>query len=357
MQNGGSGRGLPLGVFFEAGFEEVDVLLYVLVVRIGTLQGLSFIVQKDIERLGVGAELHALEVAPLVADGAQSDVLTVLADDERLGQAGLVIDIEGDEDVFLTYEPRHGRVAPNGQLHLPAVHAAVTGEVNKHRLAHTGGIGHPGVVILELGFDLRLTVEVEILRRHRRRKGAHGLQRRSPQTRHHVDGKGQRHEAEEETGHTGVRRVVVMRKLQLAQQVETQQGKDDDPKRKERLAVKQVPAIGQVGHGKELQGKRQLHEAERHLDHVHPASTLRGAFQPCGEKGEECERQGKGDGKAQHTDGRRKNATRRAHLDEKETDDRPRARKRNERQRESHKEDAQQAGRSLSLAVDLVAPR
>ena len=54
-------------------------------------------IQGDVERLGVEAELVALQVAPLVAHCAQGALRAIgLGDLDLLGQRGLVIDEERD---------------------------------------------------------------------------------------------------------------------------------------------------------------------------------------------------------------------------------------------------------------------
>ena len=95
----------------------------------------------------------------------------------------------------------HLRVCPYGKLHLTAVHATVTGEVEHHGLAMLAGILHTEVVIVELGMHF-IIVKIEILRLHGRRKSTDSLQRSSPQTRNHIHRKCQRGQRHEETGYT-----------------------------------------------------------------------------------------------------------------------------------------------------------
>ena len=56
-------------VVVQSRLQEIDVLVDILVIRIGLVQRLAFIVYQHIERLGIGTELDTLQVAPLVAHG------------------------------------------------------------------------------------------------------------------------------------------------------------------------------------------------------------------------------------------------------------------------------------------------
>ena len=64
------------------------------------------------------------------------------------------------------------------------------------------------------------------------------------------------------TGH-GLRRAtgLVFLELQPATEVGAKQSEDDYPQREEHLTVEQVPAVGQIGYGEELQRKGQFDEA------------------------------------------------------------------------------------------------
>ena len=217
------------------------------------------------------------------------------------------------------------------------------------------GILHTGIVVVELGMHL-VVVKVEVLRLHGRSKGTDRLQRSTPQAGNHVDGKSQRSQRQKETGHADLGIVVVVGELDLSQQVEAQQGEEHNPEGKEGLTVEDAPAVGQVGHGKELQREGQFEEAQRHLDDVHPSARLGHGLEPRGEESEKRERQGQGDGKAQHTDGRSHHIARSGYLYQQEADDGTRTREGYQRQGEGHEEDAQQARSSLGLAVDGIAP-
>ena len=151
---------------------------------------------------------------------------------------------------------------------------------------------------------------------------------------------------------------VIVGKLDEAQQVDAQQGEDDNPKGEEGFAVEEVPAVGEVGHREELEREGQFKETERPLHGIEPAAALGRTLQKRGEERKEGERQGKGDGEAQHTDGRGQHtAARGAHFDQEESDDGTRTREADQRQRESHQEDGEQACRLLSLAIHGCTPR
>ena len=316
---------------------------------------MAVIVDENIERLCVGAELDALQVAPLVAHGAEGALRAVLHHLDGGGQRRLVVHVERDEDIIIIDERADLGVCPYGQFHLAAIDASVAGEVQHHGLALLAGISHAGVIIRELGMHL-VGIEVEVLRLEGRRKGADGLQRGAPQAGHHIDGKGQRSQGQEETGHADLGVVVIVRELELAQQVEAQQAEEHDPQGEERLAVQYVPAISQVGHREEFQRKSQFDEAQHHLDDVHPAARPGHGLQPRGEEGEEREGQGQRQGEAEHADGWAHDAARGGHFDQQEADDGARAGEAHQRQREGHQEDADEARRLLGLAVHGIAP-
>ena len=54
----------------------------------------------------------------------------------------------------------------------------------------------------------------------------------------------------------GLLRGRVVREAELAQQIEPEQDEDDDPEREEDLAVEDMPAVGQIRYGEELQCQR-----------------------------------------------------------------------------------------------------
>ena len=201
-----------------------------------------------------------------------------------------------------------------------------------------------------------IIVKVEILRLHGRRKGTDRLQRRSPQTGNHIHRKRQRGQRHEETEHADLRIVIIVRELDFAQQVEAQQRKKHNPQGEERLTVEDAPAVSQIGHRKEFQGKGQLQEAERHLDDVHPSTGLGHGLQPGREQGKQRERQCQSYGKAQHADGGSHHAARRGNLHQQESDNGSRAGERYQRQGKCHQEDAEQTACRLGLAVYSRTP-
>ena len=90
------------------------------------------------------------------------------------------------------------------------------------------GIFHAEIIIIELGMHL-IIIKIEILCLHGWCKSTDSLQRRSPQTGKHIYGKCQRSQCHEETGHTDLCIVIIMREFDFAQQIETQQSKQYNP--------------------------------------------------------------------------------------------------------------------------------
>ena len=92
---------LTLLEFTQACLEELDIGGYILVVSSRRAEGLTLMVEEYIEGLGVGTELHTLEVASLVPYRTKLDCLAVLLDFDRLLQWCLLVDHEGDQDVVI----------------------------------------------------------------------------------------------------------------------------------------------------------------------------------------------------------------------------------------------------------------
>ena len=65
---------LLLLVVVESRLEEFYEFVDIFVVGVGVVEGLALVVDEYVEGLCVGAELAALQVAPLVAHGARSVV-------------------------------------------------------------------------------------------------------------------------------------------------------------------------------------------------------------------------------------------------------------------------------------------
>ena len=251
---------------------EVHVLRDVLVIAVRAGQRLALGVDDDVERLGVRAELVALQVAPLVADGAQGALLSVLDNLHGLVKRGLVVNVERYQDEVVVELVGHLRVSPNGGFHLATVDASEAREVNHDRLALGCGCGHGLLIVGEARLYL-VVVEVEVLRVHRRSERADGLAGRAPEAGHHVNGERERDKSQHYARHGhGLVGVAVALELELAYEIEAERAEDDNPEGEEHLTVKQSPAVSEVGHREELEGERKLDEAEYNLDGVHPAA-------------------------------------------------------------------------------------
>ena len=343
-------------ICLESLLQEGNIVCHVLVEGIGLVQGHSLVVQQHIEGLRVGSELASLQIAPLVANGTQLAFRSVLGNHNGFRQRSLVINEQGDEDIFLVQQVRHLDVGPHRRFHLAAVHTSVTRKVQHHGQTVGLGIGHAFFVVMETRFHLAL-VQIEVLCAHGRSKGADRLAGCAPQARHHVKGKGKRSQSHEEAGNRSavvhnhfahiVIFVFVVRETNPANQVSAEQGKQYNPNTEEHFAVQDTPSISQIGHREELQGKGQFQESQAHLDAVHPVAALGRTLEPCREQGKEGEGQGQRHRKAQHADGGGNHTAGGAHFHQKEADDGSRAREAYQTQRESHQEDAEQAGCAL----------
>ena len=74
--------------------QEIEVSTYVFLEAERTGKRFSFVIYSYVERLGIGAKLACLQVAPLVADGAKGALLAVELYFHWLWQWGLVVYIE-----------------------------------------------------------------------------------------------------------------------------------------------------------------------------------------------------------------------------------------------------------------------
>ena len=151
--------------------------------------------------------------------------------------------------------------------------------------------------------------------------------------------------------------ILIMGETNPPDEISAQKGEDDNPERKEHLTVKDVPAISQIGHAEELQGKSQLQETQTDLDAVHPVTALGSTLQPGGEHGKQGKRQSQGNSKAKHAYRWGNDAATCAHLHEQEPNDGACTTKAYQTKRESHQKDAEQAGCLVGLAIHGISPR
>ena len=124
---------------------------------------MAFVVECHIERLGIGTELRALQVAPFVAHRAQRAFPSVLGYLYLFRQRRLVIYEERDQHVVLRQSFGYRGVCPYCGLHLAAIHATKAREINQHRLALRLCGSHALLVVGILGTHLIGLIEIEIL--------------------------------------------------------------------------------------------------------------------------------------------------------------------------------------------------
>ena len=162
-------------ILLQTLLKEITIGGDVLVVGIGTGEGMAAVVEQDVEGLGIGAELASLEVAPAVADGAERHVDTVLLDGQFLRQGSLLVNVERNEHILLPHQFCHLGVCPDGGLHLAAVHAAVAGEVKHHGHSMSLGVCHSLVVVVKVSLYGSIS-KTEVLCAHRGAKALTALQ-------------------------------------------------------------------------------------------------------------------------------------------------------------------------------------
>ena len=202
-------------------------------------------------------------------------------------------------------------------------------------------------------------VEVEVLRRNGRRERTHRLQGCTPKTGNHIHGKCQRAEREEERGNARLLLIlIIVGELDATKEIDTEEGKDANPKGEEGFAVENAPTVSQVCHREELEGECQFQETEGHLHLVHPATALGSLLQHRGEEGEEGKGKRQRKGETKHTNGGCEHrAATCTYFYKEETDDRTCAREAHERECERHEEDREHTRSLFSLAVNCCTPR
>ena len=85
---------LSFAILGQALFEELDIGIDVFVVGARCVERVALIVEQYVEGLCIGTKLSALQVAPLVAYGAQHDILAILGEADGLGERSLVVHVE-----------------------------------------------------------------------------------------------------------------------------------------------------------------------------------------------------------------------------------------------------------------------
>lgn len=150
---------------------------------------------------------------------------------------------------------------------------------------------------------------------------------------------------------------VIMRELEPSEHIGTEERKDHNPEREEDLAVENVPTIGHIGNGEELESESQLDEAESHLDDIHPSTGTGRTLEERREESEERERDGKSQGETEHSDSWGKDAALGSNGYEKETDDRTRAGEGDEGESERHEENGEKPCGIAFAGLNLIGPR
>ena len=135
-----------------------------------------------------------------------------------------------------------------------------------------------------------------------------------------------------------------MGKAEFAKQEQSQQTECGNPQCKECFAVEDVPSVSQVGNREELERKGKFDEAKHHLHGVHPAARFGQAVEQRREHGKDAERNGKSQGKREHTHSRADDVALACRFNEQSANDGTGARERHQSQGECHEEYAKQTG-------------
>ena len=113
-------------------------MVYAGVEGVGWSQRLTFVVERHVERLGVGSEFAALQVAPFVAHSAQRFALAVYVHFHIVWQRSFVVCVERYEYEFFLQQAAYSRICPYRCFHFAAVHTTVSREIEHNRFSRGG---------------------------------------------------------------------------------------------------------------------------------------------------------------------------------------------------------------------------
>ena len=225
----------------KSSIEELQECRYVLIVGSTATKRMARVVKQHIEGLGISSKLMTLQVAPLGTKGAQHLLVALIVCYLKgFCQWGLVVYKQRDEDVVLGQTVSNTRVGPYGSLHLTTIDTAIAREINEDGFSLLTACCHTLVVVGIVGLDNR-RIQVKVLRTYRWSKGADGFAGCAPESWHHIDGKGQRHQTSHDTdnrhGFANLTTCLVALELQPATQIGAQESEDDYPQREEHLVA------------------------------------------------------------------------------------------------------------------------
>ena len=118
-------------------------------------EGLAILIYNHVERLGVCAELGALQIAPFVAVCTESALSAVgLRYLDRFGQGFLFIHHQSDKNEIIVDRCLDIRIRPYGSFHLTAVDASVAREVEQHGFVELLSQTHTLFEVIYLSMDI-----------------------------------------------------------------------------------------------------------------------------------------------------------------------------------------------------------
>ena len=193
----------------------------------------------------------------------------------------------------------------------------------------------------------------EILGADRREIAREGLQRRAEHARNHIHDEGEHGDGERKTRDADLFHLLIVRKADLPEQVEAQQGEDHDPDGEVHFPVQQAPVVGLVRDGEELEAESDFHEAHHDLHGVQPGAALH-FLQELREQSEDGEGEGEGHREGKHGDHRRPELAL-GGLDQDRAHDGTRAGEGHQHEGEGHEEHACKA-LLAGIRIALVLP-
>ena len=125
-------------------------------------------VHDDVHGLRDTTETLLLYGSPAVANGAELTLCAAHDDGLRTGERRAVVHVERHVIVPLLQQSLHTRVGEHGSLHLAAVDATISGEIDEKGLAAAACLRHYLVERLVVAVGLRLAQRL-CLRRSKRR--------------------------------------------------------------------------------------------------------------------------------------------------------------------------------------------
>lgn len=108
-------------------------------------------------------------------------------------------------------------------------------------------------------------VAIEILGAQRGQVSCQAFERCTPKSGYHVGHKSECCDNKSQSGHAQILNVTVVRELDFAQQIQTQESKYNNPNAQINFSIEDSPMVGLIRNAQEFQCECQFHEAQNHF--------------------------------------------------------------------------------------------